>query len=162
MPLPSRNQPANRPANTQNEGPKKDYGFFDEAFTMVNGKLGGDPKFFGQEKGKIVLSVSLAVSAGNDKEGKPHTNWYEIVVFGKKAEDLQAADVFRKGDYVTVLSRGVPSMEEYPKKDNAGVGYKMKLIASDIMMRFRAPKNEATGQAESSDEGGYAGQPSVR
>lgn len=66
--------------------------------TAFWGTLGRDPELKTSRAGNAFCRLSVAVTIGQDSNGKPNTQWVRAVAFGEQAEEIAAAA--RKGDRV--------------------------------------------------------------
>lgn len=104
------------------------------------GRLGKDPVKHGEDKSDLCNFSVATTSREKDKEGNwvDHTEWFNVVLFGKTAEN--AANYLRKGKLVFVEGR--LKTEKY--KDKEGMEKQItKLYGSEV--RFLSPKDEVSG-----------------
>jgi len=107
------------------------------------GNVGENPEFKAFDSGKQVANFSLAYNEkGYTTEGgktiPDHTEWYDIVVWGKRAEFVR--DYIKKGDSVFV--QGKFKSRTYTDANN--IDRKVfELIADDVQLcRKASPKEE--------------------
>lgn len=80
---------------------------------ILAGTVGRDAELRRTNNGDAVLSFSLAIDNGKDKEGnKRETTWFDCSLWGKRAEALQSYVL--KGGKLTVTGR--PSAREHNGK----------------------------------------------
>ena len=91
----------------------------------VHGTVGKDPDLRYSASGTAVLTFAIADNYGKDDKKK--TTWWDIIVFGKLAENV--ANTISKG--TSVLITGRLEQEEYTKKDGTK-GTARKLIADEV------------------------------
>ena len=91
----------------------------------VHGTVGKDPDLRYSASGTAVLTFAVADNYGKDDKKK--TTWWDIIVFGKLAENV--ANTISKG--TSVLITGRLEQEEYTKKDGTK-GTARKLIADEV------------------------------
>jgi len=91
----------------------------------VHGTVGKDPDLRYSASGTAVLTFAIADNYGKDDKKK--TTWWDIIVFGKLAENV--ANTITKG--TSVLITGRLEQEEYTKKDGTK-GTARKLIADEV------------------------------
>lgn len=94
--------------------------------TVVIGNVGRDPEELRYSAaGLAILKFSLADTSGRDDNKK--TSWYDVVVFGDKAENT--VEHIRKGDRLIVV--GKFQVEDYEAKDGTKKR-RVSLIADEI------------------------------
>lgn len=96
----------------------------------VHGTVGGEPELRFSQSGNAVLTFSVADNYGKDDKKK--TTWWNIIVFGKLAENT--ANSINKG--TSILVTGRLEQEEFTNKD----GEKRKttkLIADEVGVSCR-------------------------
>jgi single-strand DNA-binding protein len=88
-----------------------------------------------------VLEFTVASTTGKDDKKK--TSWFNVVCFGKTAENASAS--IQKGDTVVIVGR--LEQDEFTKKDGTK-GKSIKLIADEVAMscRWNAWVKDRTGQ----------------
>lgn len=80
---------------------------------IIAGTVGRDAELRQTQGGDAVLSFSLAVDNGKDRDGnKRDATWYDCSLWGKRANSLQSH--INKGDKLTVTGR--PSAREHNGK----------------------------------------------
>lgn len=85
---------------------------------IIAGTCGKDAELRRTNNGDPILSFSLAVDQGKDKNGnKRDAKWYDASIFGKRAESLQSYIV--KGSKLTLQGR--PTAREYNGKVYMGI-----------------------------------------
>lgn len=105
------------------------------------GTVGQDPRSFDTANGSIVASFSLATKENYktpDGTWKDHTEWHNIVAFGRIAEN--AADFVHKG--ATVYVEGSLAANEYTAKDGT-VRRTTQIRASNIRVLSNSAKKAA-------------------
>ena len=105
---------------------------------QIIGRLGKDPVKHGEDK-SAVCNFSVATTSrekGKDGNWGDHTEWFNVVLFGKIAET--AANYLRKGSLVFVEGR--LKTEKYTDKEGMEKQI-MKLYGSEI--KFLSPKEES-------------------
>ena len=91
----------------------------------IHGTVGQEPELRFSASNNAVLTFSVADNYGKDDKKK--TTWWDIIVFGKLAENV--ANTIAKG--TSVLITGRLEQEEYTKKDGTK-GTARKLIADEV------------------------------
>ena len=91
----------------------------------LHGTVGKDPELRYSKGGNAVLTFAVADNYGKDDKKK--TTWWDIIVFGKLAENV--ANTISKGTSVIITGR--LEQEEYTKKDGTK-GTARKLIADEV------------------------------
>jgi single-strand DNA-binding protein len=91
----------------------------------LHGTVGKDPELRYSKGGNAVLTFAVADNYGKDDKKK--TTWWDIIVFGKLAENV--ANTIAKGTSVIITGR--LEQEEYTKKDGTK-GTARKLIAEEV------------------------------
>ena len=91
----------------------------------AHGTVGKDPELRYSPSGTAVLTFAIADNYGKDDKKK--TTWWDIIVFGKLAENV--ANTIAKG--TSILVSGRLEQEEYTKKDGTK-GVARKLIADEV------------------------------
>ena len=85
---------------------------------IIAGTVGKDAELRRTQSGDPILSFSLAVDQGKDRNGnKRDTKWYDASIFGKRAESLQ--NYITKGSKLTLQGR--PTAREYNGKVYMGI-----------------------------------------
>jgi single-strand DNA-binding protein len=104
---------------------------------VVVGNLGKDPEIrYGQSGGAIgKFSVAVSERVKDGDNWKDHTEWFNVVCFGKTAEN--AGQYLAKGR--KVLVEGRIRQRTYQKNDGSA-GYSTELLADKVV--FLSPKNE--------------------
>ncbi len=80
---------------------------------MLLGRATKDGEVLASKEGKTFGKFSIAVNRYRGKELEEEATFYEVVNFGKNAE--QIADKVKKGDLVSVIGR--PKAEGYLSKE---------------------------------------------
>jgi single-strand DNA-binding protein len=88
---------------------RKEYSY---ARVELKGRLGSDLDLRYTPTGKAMASANVAIK--KMVKGETSTEWYRVVVWGDKAEELAGQD-FRKGQ--TVIVRGNLSLNEWKGQD---------------------------------------------
>lgn len=91
----------------------------------IHGTVGKEPELRYSASQNAVLTFTVADNYGKDDKKK--TTWWDIIVFGKLAENV--ANTINKG--TSVLITGRLEQEEYTKKDGTK-GTTRKLIADEV------------------------------
>ena len=91
----------------------------------VHGTVGKEPDLRFSQGGNAILTFTVADNYGKDDKKK--TTWWDIMVFGKLAENV--ANTINKGTSVIITGRF--EQEEYTKKDGTK-GVARKLIADEV------------------------------
>lgn len=108
---------------------------------IIAGTVGKDAVLRRTQNNDAVLSFSVAVDQGKDKNGqKRETKWYDASLWGKRAESLQSYIV--KGTKLTLQGR--PTAREHQGKVYMGIA------VSDLT--FMGGSQRDSGQQ---DQGGY-------
>ena len=85
---------------------------------IITGTVGKDAVLRRTGNGDSVLSFSVAVDQGKDKNGnKRETHWYDASIWGKRAESLQS--YITKGTKLTLQGR--PTAREHQGKVYMGI-----------------------------------------
>jgi single-strand DNA-binding protein len=120
------------------------------------GHLGQDPELRHlPDSGQPVASFSIATDeAYTDKQGQhqERTDWHNIVVFGKAAENCK--EYLKKGREIYVEGR--LRIREYELKDNGGKRQRAEIIASRVQFLGTRPADakaaaEVNGEPASDD-----------
>ncbi len=91
----------------------------------IHGTVGKEPELRFSQGGNAVLNFTVADNYGKDDKKK--TTWWDVIVFGKLAENV--ANTINKGTSVIITGR--LEQEEYTKKDGTK-GTARKLIADEV------------------------------
>lgn len=91
----------------------------------IHGTVGGDPDLRFSQSGNAVLTFSVADNYGKDDKKK--TTWWNVIVFGKLAENV--ANTISKGTSIIVTGR--LEQEEFTTKDGEK-RKSTKLIADEV------------------------------
>lgn len=91
----------------------------------VSGNVGQSPELRFTSANMAVLEFTVASTSGRDDKKK--TSWFNIVCFGRTAENV--AKSVQKGDSVIVV--GKIEQEEYTKKDGTK-GKSVRLVADEV------------------------------
>ncbi len=91
----------------------------------VTGNVGQPPELRVTPSGMAVLDFTVASTTGKDDKKK--TSWFNVVCFGKTAENVAAT--ISKGDSVIVVGR--MEQDEYTKKDGSK-GKSTRLVADEV------------------------------
>lgn len=85
---------------------------------FIAGNVGKDAVLRRTQGGDAILSFSLAVDNGKDKQGnKRETTWYDCSIWGKRAESLERH--ITKGLKLTLIGR--PTAREHQGKVYMGI-----------------------------------------
>ena len=85
---------------------------------IIAGVVGKDAELRRTNNGDAVLSFSVAVDQGKDKNGqKRDSKWYDASIWGKRAESLQS--YITKGSKLTLQGR--PTAREHQGKVYMGI-----------------------------------------
>jgi single-strand DNA-binding protein len=85
---------------------------------FIAGGVGKDAQLRTTQGGDQVLSFSLAIDNGKDRDGnKRDSTWYDCSLFGKRAEAL--APHIKKGDRLTLIGR--PTVRVHEGKAYLGI-----------------------------------------
>ena len=85
---------------------------------IIAGTVGKDAELRRTNNGDSVLSFSVAVDQGKDKNGqKRDAKWYDASIWGKRADSLQS--YITKGTKLTLQGR--PTAREYQGKIYMGI-----------------------------------------
>jgi single-strand DNA-binding protein len=107
---------------------------------FIAGGVGKDAQLRTTQSGDQVLSFSLAIDNGKDKNGeRRESTWYDCSMFGKRAESL--APHIKKGDRLTLIGR--PTVRVHEGKAYLG-------IAVDDLT-FMGSANKPAGGGSSDD-----------
>lgn len=77
---------------------------------FIAGNVGKDAELRTTQGGDPVLSFSVAVDNGKDRDGNRRSTWYDCSLWGKRAESL--APHIRKGDRLAVTGRPTVRVHE--------------------------------------------------
>ena len=112
----------------------------------VAGKLGDDPKEFGNNGG---ASVSMAVDVPIRRDGATvyEAEWHQLTAFGLNGRKLLEGT---KGSYLIV--DGSKSFDEYTSKKTGEIVRKPNILVSNIMFEY---PNDNQQQRPSRAAGGY-------
>jgi single-strand DNA-binding protein len=96
----------------------------------ITGRLGQDPKLRTVASGDAVLNLNVAVKdrkKGPDGTWGDHTLWFDVTLFGKRAESLSR--LLKKG--MQVAATGEFGLREYTARDGV-VKQQLEVIARDV------------------------------
>ena len=112
---------------------------------IIAGNIGQQPEMKTTQGGDKLLSFSLAVDNGKDRDGnKRDATWYDCTVWGKRAESL---GWLSKGMKLTIS--GTPTARAY--KEKAYLGIRVDRITP------HGGGQSNSSPAQSQDQGGYGG-----
>lgn len=105
---------------------------------VVAGNLGGDPETRTTAGGTVVTNFKVAVNERikDGDEWKDHAEWFNVVCFGKTAENV--AKYLKKGSGVTV--RGSQRTRQYEK--DGQTRYFTELRAEEIKFHGNGAKSD--------------------
>lgn len=109
---------------------------------MVIGYLGADPELRSLPSGQHAVSFSVATNEPyTDKEGNKieHTEWHNIVAFGKLAEICP--QYLKKGRQVFVEGR--MRTREFEAKNNGGPRQRTEIVAQRVQFLGSPPADNA-------------------
>lgn len=116
------------------------------------GALGKDPERRATPSGTAVTSFSIAINEKRKQNGETveHTEWVNIVSFGRLAEI--AGDYLRKGSKVYV--EGKMRTEKYQDRETGQTRYSTKIVADELVMLDSKPEQQQApaGGFDSFDE----------
>lgn len=99
------------------------------------GHAGKDSELRFTQGGQPVLSFSMATSRWRGKDKEPLTTWWQVDLWGQRAESLNGRGGVRKGELVTVF--GEPYQDE-PWTDNQGAArVTLRINADDVLLMAR-------------------------
>ena len=96
----------------------------------IAGNIGQQPELRITASGMAVVDFTVATTHGKDDKKK--TSWFNVVCFGKTAENVAAS--VNKGDSVIVMGR--MEQDEYTKKDGTK-GKSTRLVADEVGASMR-------------------------
>ena len=96
----------------------------------IAGNVGQQPELRITASGMAVVDFTVATTHGKDDKKK--TSWFNVVCFGKTAENVAAS--VNKGDSVIVMGR--MEQDEYTKKDGTK-GKSTRLVADEVGASMR-------------------------
>lgn len=115
---------------------------------VVSGNLGQDPEVRYTQSGNAVMTISVACNEKRKQgdEWKDHTEWFNIVIWGKRAEAL--GKVLEKGSGVLIRGR----IQTRNWEDKNGVKrYTTEIVADDIVL---LPRGQRGGGGRRNDDPG--------
>jgi single-strand DNA-binding protein len=118
----------------------------------IHGTVGKEPELRFSQGGNAVLNFTVADNYGKDDKKK--TTWWDIIVFGKLAENV--ANTINKG--TSILVSGRLEQEDYTKKDGTK-GTSRKLIADEVGASCRWNAWVADQTEKVIAQTGFIGQP---
>jgi len=118
----------------------------------IHGTVSKEPELRYSQGGNAVLTFSVADNYGKDDKKK--TTWWDIIVFGKLAENV--ANTINKG--TSILVSGRLEQEDYTKKDGTK-GTSRKLIADEVGASCRWNAWVADQTEKVIAQTGFIGQP---
>ena len=123
-----------------------------KASVQIVGHCGKDLEMAYSQSGTAIVSFSVATNKWQPN-ADPITTWWNVVMFGQRAESLHKNIEIRKGDLVAVF--GEPYGERWQGNDGAE-RQTMKIVASEVMSM--APRRD---DADTADQGagGFADSP---
>jgi len=101
-----------------------------KAQVSIVGHVGKDSEFRYTKSGQPVLTFSVATNKWQPGEDNDITTWWNIVMFGQRAESLHNHVDIRKGDAVTVF--GEPYLDTWQGQDGND-RQTLKVVATEIM-----------------------------
>ncbi len=106
---------------------------------VIAGNLGSDPELRYTASGSAVVSFSLAVYAGKDKDA----HWFDVTAWQGSWDNLaeNTCESLTKGDRVTVFGRIVQDRWE---TEDGSKRSKVKIVADDVAVSLR----RATAQVQ--------------
>lgn len=115
---------------------------------LLIGRLTRDPELrFIPNSGTAVARFSMAVNREFKKEGQPEADFFNIVVWGKSAENC--ANYLRKGRLVAINGR----MQNNNYEDKNGVKhYNVEVVANRVEFLEFGDKNEGTKAAQQGNQ----------
>ena len=119
----------------------KDYAKF-----IATGRLGKDPETRGTDTGTLVCNFSIA--SGYKYKDKEHTEWSNIVAFGKLAEICSQYLV--KGSQVLVECR--KQTDKFQDRNTGEDRYSTKFILNELTM-LGSSAGSGTGESRSTSRG---------
>jgi single-strand DNA-binding protein len=109
------------------------------SYVHMAGNVGQQPKFSTTPNGTPVAKVRLAVSRWDAKSEADVTDWWNVAVWGRSAE--QATKILRPG--TGVMFRGTPTIDEWV--DNSGTKRRDVVVNADTFTVFRhAPRPDGS------------------
>ena len=110
---------------------------------IAAGRLGAKGELRKTQTGDSVLSFSVAVDNGKDKNGeKRPATWLRCAIWGKRGESLE--EFMQKGRSVTVTGR--PKASAY---ENQG---RLELMVNEIIFQSPGTKEDSTPQTPAVNE----------
>jgi|GEM_PF-875806 len=110
---------------------------------IAAGRLGANGELRKTQTGDSVLSFSVAVDNGKDKNGeKRPATWLRCAIWGKRGETLE--EFMQKGRSVTVTGR--PKASAY---ENQG---RLELMVNEIVFQSPGTATDSTPQAPAENE----------
>lgn len=114
----------------------------------IAGNIGRDPELRHTQGGDDVLSFSVAVDQGKDRDGnKRDAKWFDCSLWGKRAGALQP--YLRKGMKVSVTGR-------VSAREHNGKAY-LQVSVDQITMQGEGQRRDAESNQGSAPAGGYGG-----
>lgn len=124
----------------------------------LSGNIGRDPEIRSTQSGMSILTFSLAVNERVKKgeEWTDYTNWFDVVVFGKRADSLH--NILTKGMKVAIDGKLRYSTWERDGQKRS----KIEVIANDvdIMQRRNDSQSQQNGSygQQRQQQGNYSNQ----
>lgn len=104
----------------------------------VGGRLGQDPKTFGD--GGVSASLAVDVPVRRNKKVDYETYWHNLTAFGRIGERLLE---LRKGDYLII--DGTRSIEEFTSRDTGELVQKDAIFVTHIQEEYESDRQGGGG-----------------
>lgn len=126
---------------------------------VLSGNLTHDPQIRATQSGTAIMSFSIAVNEsvknGSTGEWEQYTNFFDMCMFGKRAEAL--SKMLTKGMRVTVTGRLKYSSWERDGQKRS----KVEVIADNVELPQRQRQQDAQGDGGYQPQGNYAQQQQI-
>lgn len=119
---------------------------------ILVGNLGRDPEVRSTPTGQSVCNFSVATTekfTSRDGSNKESTQWHNVVVWGKLADNC--GQYLKKGRQVYV--EGKLTSRSYEAKDGSGKRYVTEVVAQSV--QFLGGKQEGDASRDAGRNGGY-------
>ena len=122
-----------------------------KANVQIVGHCGKNMEMAYSASGTAIVSFSVATNKWQPN-ADPITTWWNVVMFGQRAESLHKNVEIRKGDPVVVF--GEPYLDNWTGQDGTE-RQTLKVVASEVMSMIS--KADRSDRSDTADQGGQPG-----